>query len=116
MLSECLSEAYNNDENDSIDEVNMHSDMEELLSLKEKMSAAKWSKIQARLLKRSEFGGPCPKPNFSGSQEFFKKFLAHSTYGFILHFKELLIKSIMDDNDNVDTTKSKTEIYDTILR
>ena len=35
MLSECLSEAYNNDENDSIDEVNMHSDMEELLSLKD---------------------------------------------------------------------------------
>ena len=115
MLSECLSEAYNNDENDSIDEVNMEDDLK-LLSSKDKKLPAKWSILQSRFLKKSQFGGPCPKPNFSGRQEFFKNFLSHSTYGFILHFKELLIKSISNDNDNVDTTKSKTEIYDTILR
>ena len=115
MLASCLNEAYNTDEKDSEAERNLEGDLK-LLSLKEQTGAAIWSKLQSRMSMCSSFGDICPKPNFGGSQEFFKHFIANSTYGFIIHFKELLVKSILTENEVMDMTKNNAEVYDTILR
>ena len=115
MLASCLNEAYNTDEKDSEAERNLEGDLK-LLSLKEQTGAAIWSKLQSRMSMCSSFGDICPKPNFGGSQEFFKHFIANSTYGFIIHFKELLVKSILTENEIMDMTKNNAEVYDTILR
>ena len=108
MLASCLNEAYNTDEKDSEAEKNLEEDL--------KLRPGKLSKLQSRMSMCSNFGDICPKPSFSGSQEFFKHFISDSTYGFIIHLKELFVQSILTENDNVDVTKSNAEIYDTILR
>ena len=81
------------------------------------MPASKWSSLQARFMMRSQFGGPCPEPHFTGSQEFFRDFLSDSTYSFIHHFKDLLIHFILKANEtpfNIEEELPKSEIAKTI--
>ena len=67
-------------------------DLKLLSSLKTKVNS---DKLLSRIVTRSQFGGPCPDPTFSGSQEFFKEFIMHSTFGFVTHLKDLLSRSIL---------------------
>ena len=71
-------------------------DLKLLPSLKTKVNS---DKLLSRIVTRSQFGGPCPDPAFSGSQEFFKEFIMHSTFGFVTHLKDLLSRSILAKNE-----------------
>ena len=98
MLESCLKEAHKTGAKDSQDE--------EYLKLLRQKPVTKLSQLEAR----------CLNLQFSASQKFFQHFIANSTYGFIVHFKEVLVKSILNENENVDVTKNNAEIVDSILR
>ena len=61
-------------------------------------NSAKLAIFEAKFTKRYQFGGPCPDPTFNGKQEFFKEFIANSTYEFVVHLKDLLGKAIVEKN------------------
>jgi len=84
--------------------------------IQQKVDSAKLAILQAKFTKRSQFGGPCPDPIFSGRQEFFKEFIINSTYAFIMHLKELLGKHILQKNGSTDQPKlGKTTVECKIL-
>ena len=106
LLDEGLKE-LNSGQNIVIDE----NDLELLSKLEVQKDQAKYKKLQARLasMMPSQVGGPCPSPTFTRGQEFFKDFILHSTYGFIVHLKEVLANSIKSMN-GTDFDLSRDEL------
>ena len=72
-------------------------------------NSAKLAVFEAKFTKRYQFGGPCPDPTFTGKQEFFKEFIANSTYEFVVHLKDLLGKAIIEKN-NLDHKLEKNAL------
>ncbi|QQP42269.1 Codanin 1 [Caligus rogercresseyi] len=59
----------------------------------------KYNRLQTRFTTPSMFGGPCPKPDFSGPQEFFRDFIANcNNHQFMEHLKVSLAGNIMELN------------------
>jgi len=107
MLSMCLSELTNLSVDNSDDDLT-----KELGMPAGKVDAGKLKRLMNRCITPSNYGGPCPKPNFSGMQEFFRDFLriAGGNHVFLAHLKNSLATSITDLNDKVFEVKKSGDL------
>lgn len=105
LLAVALGEsAYSDDDASNNEEANnVTADLQLLSEYKNKMDPTKWRKLQERLVMRSQFGGPCPGPNFSGCQEFFRDFIkvGGGNQRFLTHLSDCFTATIVDMNDRV---------------
>ncbi len=74
MLSMTILELTNQDLND----VQKSFEKIGILSELQTKQPGKFRRLEDRLVAPSRFGGPCPAPNFSGCQEFFRNFIRSS--------------------------------------
>ncbi|XP_040566396.1 codanin-1 [Lepeophtheirus salmonis] len=81
-------------------------EMQELKSI----DPIKYQRLQSRFTTPSMFGGPCPKPEFIGPQEFFRDFISScNNHQFIEHLKTHLVGTMIELNDYSFTLLDKNE-------
>ena len=68
-----------------------------------KVDPDKLKRLMNRCLTPSNFGGPCPKPDFPGAQEFFKDFIqvAGGNLSFLSHLKNNMITTVVELNEKI---------------
>ena len=99
LLNTCMNELTNESQNSD--------DLSRELSMP-KVEADKLKRLLTRCITPSNHGGPCPKPKFTGSQEFFRDFLrvAGGNHVFITHLKNNLVTSINGLNEKMFEIKT----------